>query len=241
MNNDTHQVVLLDIEGTTTPISFVYETLFPFAREHVAGFLRSHGDDPAVLDDLVGLAQQAEEDVRSGISGANTFEPTDMAAAIENVRWQMDNDRKTTALKSLQGKIWRAGYADGTLKGDVFQDVPGVMRRLGADGVSVCIYSSGSVEAQKLLFGHSTAGDLTGLIDAYFDTTTGPKKVSDSYRAIAKALGVPTADILFATDNLDEARAAREAGVDAVILDRPGNADPGPHDFPVWKTLEPAS
>jgi enolase-phosphatase E1 len=237
--SQSHQVVLLDIEGTTTPISFVYDTLFPFAREHVGRFLRAHADDPAVREDLEALAAQAAEDAAE--DDVDPFSPDDLDAATEYVHWQMDHDRKTTSLKSLQGKIWRAGYDDGRLKGEVFDDVPDVMRRLRSDGTSICIYSSGSVAAQKLLFSNSTAGDLTGLIDGYFDTTTGPKKESESYTKIADALGVEPADVLFATDNLDEARAAREAGLDVAMMARPGNPDPGPHDFEVWETLEPAT
>lgn len=240
MHTNSHRVILLDIEGTTTPISFVYDTLFPFAREHVASFLRRHGDDPSVREDLGRLAEQAEKDVAAGLEGARSFTPDDLDAAVRNVRWQMDHDRKTTALKSLQGKIWRAGYRDGTLQGEVFDDVPGVMKRLKEQKKSVCIYSSGSVQAQKLLFANSEAGDLTTWIDDYFDTTTGPKKQPASYEAIADAIGADPGEILFATDNLDEAKAAREAGLDAVMMDRPGNPDPGEHDFEVWSSLEPA-
>lgn len=239
MTHQTHPVVLLDIEGTTTPISFVYETLFPFARERVAAFLAAHADAPEVRDDLRALAVLARRDVDNGVDGAEIFDATDVDAAVANIRWQMDHDRKTTALKSLQGKIWRAGYRDGTLKGEVFDDVPGVLETLTDAGRTVCIYSSGSVEAQKLLFGHSVAGDLTVWIDDYFDTTTGPKKESPSYRAIADELGVSPQEILFATDSLAEAKAASEAGVDAVMMARPGNPDPGPHQFDVWETLDP--
>lgn len=235
-----HRVLLLDIEGTTTPISFVYETLFPYAREHVGSFLRQNADTPAVIDDLSALADQAGRDVKNDVEGVELFTPDDVEAAIDNVQLQMDNDRKTTALKSLQGKIWRAGYDDGSLKGEVFPDVPSVLKEMAARPARICIYSSGSVAAQKLLFGFSEHGDLTRYLDGYFDTTTGSKKQSSSYEAISAELQVEPREVLFATDNLDEARAARDAGMRAVILDRPGNASLPDHDFEVWQTLEPA-
>lgn len=230
---DDFDAVVLDIEGTTTPISFVYDVLFPFARQHVAEFLRRRRDDPAVRHDLDALAAQAKRDAEEGVDGVEVFEPEDIDAAIANVLWQMDSDRKTTALKSLQGKIWRAGYDDGTLRGVVYDDVPRALRRWGAAGKTVAIYSSGSVSAQRLLFGHSTAGDLTPFISAYFDTTTGPKREPSSYASIASALDVPPAHIVFATDVLPEAEAARDAGLHAVIMERPGNSPTGAHRFPV--------
>lgn len=223
------KVLLLDIEGTTTPISFVYDVLFPYAREHVEDFLRRHFDAPAVEADRLALAEE---------EGVNPDSLDELVAAVQR---QMDEDHKTTALKSLQGKIWRDGYADGSLRGVVFDDVPVALEAVRSAGRRVCIYSSGSVAAQKLLFRHSTAGDLTPHIVAYFDTTTGPKKLAKSYEAIAHALGVEPAEILFCTDSLLEARAARQAGVRAVMLDRPGNPTPDEHDFETWTTLKPVT
>lgn len=222
------KILLLDIEGTTTPISFVYDTLFPYAYERVERFLLDHFDAADVAADRIALADE---------EGINPDSLQDLVAAV---RRQMDNDQKTTALKSLQGKIWLDGYEDGSLLGEVFDDVPRVMAEIKETGARVCIYSSGSVAAQKLLFRHSTAGDLTPMIDAYFDTTTGPKKVAKSYHAIAAALGAQPDEIVFCTDNLLEAKSAAHAGVHAVMLDRPGNPDPGEHDFETWPTLEPA-
>jgi enolase-phosphatase E1 len=133
----------------------------------------------------------------------------------------------------LQGRIWAAGYADGTLRADVFDDVPPALRRWAAAGKSTSIYSSGSVGAQKLLFGHTHYGDLMPLLSGYFDTTTGPKKEAQSYRLIAAAMGVEPGRILFATDVVAEADAAVAAGLQAVILDRPGNRPQPDHSHAV--------
>lgn len=219
-------VLLLDIEGTTTPISFVVDVLFPYVRDHLQPFVTTTWDD----DDLRAVYRTiAEEEARDltieGVVGA--------------VRAQMDVDKKSTALKALQGTMWRTGYEHGQLKGVVFGDVPEVLRAANAHSVRVCIYSSGSIAAQRLLFGHSDAGDLTPLLSGYFDTTTGPKREAASYRAIAAALEVDPADILFCTDIVAEAVAARTAGVSAVLLDRPGNGELGEHDFEVWTSLRP--
>ncbi len=221
------RVLLLDIEGTTTPISFVHDVLFPYAAAHAETFLRNSFDDPAVEADRRALAALAGGDADS------------IADVLGVVAQLMADDVKSTPLKSLQGKIWREGYLSGTLEGAVFDDVPALLRDARRAGVRVCIYSSGSVSAQRLLFKHSSAGDLSSSIDAYFDTTTGPKKAPTSYQTIARVLNVAPAHVLFGTDNLEEAEAAREAGMRAVVLDRPGNAPLPPHDFETWQTLEP--
>ena len=221
------QVLLLDIEGTTTPISFVHDVLFPYAREHVEPFLRRAWADPGVAADRVALAAEMSVDSES------------LPQLVGAVARLMDNDTKSTALKSLQGKIWRQGYIDGSLRGEVFDDVGAVFDGARAAGLRICIYSSGSIAAQQLLFGHSTAGDLTQYIDGYFDTTTGPKKETASYTKIAEALAVPASDVLFCTDSLDEATAAAQARMRVAILDRPGNSPLGSHGFETWQSLEP--
>jgi enolase-phosphatase E1 len=197
--------VLLDIEGTITPIRFVYETLFPYARQRLPGFVRDHWTDP---------------EVRAAAAALGSASAAHLAAKLLEL---MDKDSKATALKSLQGRVWRDGYLQGALRGEVFADVPSALERWHAQGKLVAIFSSGSVEAQKLLLRHCSAGDLTRLVAAYFDTTSGPKREADSYRAIALALGLPPADLLFATDVLAEAEAAVAAGFEAVLTDRPGN------------------
>ena len=227
LDSNPIQVLLLDIEGTTTPISFVYDVLFPYIREHLHAYLHAHFADPACHEICAAIA--AEEG-----------QPPTLEGVIQAVTEQMDADKKSTSLKALQGRMWRSGYESGNLKGALFDDVLEVINEARAHDVRVCIYSSGSVAAQKLLFGYSTEGDVTPKLSGYFDTTTGPKKVAASYSAIAEALGVDPPGVLFCTDNVAEARAARDAGVRCAVLDRPGNPDQGEHDFDVWQTLRPA-
>ncbi|TNF31250.1 MAG: acireductone synthase [Deltaproteobacteria bacterium] len=214
---------MLDIEGTTTSISFVYDALFPFARARMRAFLAERFDDPGVRADVARLGDGSARDA-------------DEAATIALAL--MDADVKDTGLKGLQGRIWADGYASGELRGHVFADVPTALREFAQRQIPVHIYSSGSVAAQKLLFGASEAGDLTPLLHGYFDTTTGPKKDAESYRAIAAAVGLPPTALLFATDNLDEARAARHAGLQVAVSVRPGNPPLPPHDFRVVRTLD---
>lgn len=212
------KVLLLDIEGTTTSISFVYDVLFPYARRELPGFIERHVARPEVQTALalMGLAAGCSANVAT-------------VRALE----LMDGDVKDTGLKMLQGLVWEDGYRAGLL-GHVFEDVRPALERAKERGVTVAIYSSGSVSAQKLLFGHSESGDLLPLIAAHFDTTTGPKKEAASYRAIAVALRVAVPEVTFLTDNPDEARAALEAGMRVFVAVRPGNPDPGPG---AWTTV----
>ena len=230
------RAILLDIEGTTTSIRFVYDTLFPFVRDHVGTFLESAWDEPAVQADVNALREQATQDHASGVVEAPQI-PAQGApevvrsATLANVLWQMDSDRKTTGLKALQGKIWRHGYTSGELLGHIYDDVEPALLAWRDAGIPVSIYSSGSVAAQHLLFSHSERGDLTPLLASHFDTTTGPKKVPSSYTAIAEALQCDVGDLLFVTDSLAEAIAAHGAGVVTVLSIRPGNAPLEKHDF----------
>ena len=232
----SYDAVLLDIEGTTTSIRFVYEVLFPYARQHLAGFLAERWDTPAIQADVEQVIRQVAHDQAEGLNPplipASADADTLRAAVVANLLWQMDLDRKTTGLKSLQGRIWRGGYEDGSIQGHIYPDVPGALRAWAADGVPVYIYSSGSVAAQKLLFGHSEAGDLLPLLRGHFDTTIGDKKSAGSYIAIAEALEVPPARIVFSTDSLAEAQAARAAGLQVALSVRPGNPPlPDDHGF----------
>lgn len=205
------QVVLLDIEGTTTPIDFVTRTLFPYARARLEVFLRAHQTDArlaSVIQDLRAL-HAAETDAPPFPAG------DDPLLALPYLHFLMDHDRKVTPLKALQGWIWRAGYESGELHGEVYDDVPPALNRWQAQGRRTAIYSSGSVEAQQLLFRHSTAGDLTPYLSEYFDTTTGPKQDAASYAAIAAALGMPATEVMFLSDHLAEVAAARAAGMQA--------------------------
>src|SRR5262249_24778172 len=148
----------------------------------------------------------------------------DLPAAARYLEWLMDRDRKSPGLKRLQGDIWRAGYRDGTLKGEVFPDVPAALKRWKAAGLVVAIYSSGSVAAQKMLFGTTADGDLTSLLAGFFDTAVGPKMATDSYCRIASMMGLETARILFLSDAPAELEAARVAGCQTLLTVRPGNA-----------------
>ena len=217
--------ILLDIEGTTTPISFVHEVLFPFSRNHLTRYLAENSDSSDVSDDLGLLRKEHFEDLNSGNQPPPLIE--------QYVYWLIDQDRKSPALKSLQGKIWAQGYNDGQLHSPVFADVRPATERWVEMGVSVNIFSSGSVLAQKLLFAHTDAGDLTKFIDRYFDTSVGKKNYSEGYQTIAKALSIPAAEILFVSDVIIELNAAAEAGMRTALCLRPGNAPqelPSQHD-----------
>jgi enolase-phosphatase E1 len=227
----------MDIEGTTTSISFVYDELFPYARNKVASFLEEHWGRAELSVPIHDFREQATVDRASGMEGVVTIPDDDAApgairqALCESVYWQMDHDRKTTGLKALQGLIWVDGYRSGALKGHLFADVLPALKEFKAMGKELYIYSSGSISAQKLLFGYSMEGDLTPMLSGYFDTTTGPKKEKDSYVAIGKRLGVAIERVLFLTDNLDEAVAARAAGCRVSVSVRPGNHPLADNDF----------
>ena len=211
------QAVLLDIEGTTTPIDFVTRTLFPYARARLAEALTTRRGTPAldtVLHDLRAL-HAADPEAPPFPSG------DDPLLALPYLHFLMDHDRKVTPLKTLQGLIWQAGYAQGALRGEVYPDVPPALKRWQAAGKRLAIYSSGSITAQQLLFRHSTAGDLTPLLSGYFDTTTGPKQDAASYGTIAAALRLPPEAVLFLSDHPAEIAAAQAAGLKAIQVTRP--------------------
>jgi enolase-phosphatase E1 len=214
--------VLLDIEGTTTPIAFVHDVLFSYARDHVKQFLRESFDSEEVRADIELLRQEHAEDVSANRSPPALDSTGDSIASY--VEWLIGSDRKSTGLKSLQGKIWRQGYLDGPLKSQVFDDVAPAMKRWHEAGLNVSIFSSGSVLAQQLLFAHTNAGDLTGFIDNYFDTNVGKKTDADSYRRIAADLGFEAREVLFISDVVAELEAARQAGMKTLLAVRPGNA-----------------
>jgi enolase-phosphatase E1 len=222
MTQPSPRVYLLDVEGTVAPISLVSEQLFPYARVHLADFLKQNLMHPDVQTDLKLLAEEnraelCEESPTFGIEIRNELH------ARAYLLWLMDHDRKSTALKSLQGKIWKAGFESGELKGTLFADVPTALERW-ASGGRVAIYSSGSTDAQRLLFRYSIYGDLTPLIANYFDTRIGMKPASASYAAIAAAMEVAPEEVLFLSDVVRELDAAREAGCQTALAVREGNA-----------------
>jgi enolase-phosphatase E1 len=192
----TPGLVLTDIEGTTTPIAFVHRVLFPHARAALPALVGRRSEEKPVADALAEIARLAP--------GADPL--------TQLLSW-MDQDAKITPLKTLQGLTWRDGYESGLLKGEFYPDVPPALRRWRAGGVRLAVYSSGSEEAQRLIFGHGPDGDLSALFDGFFDTGIGAKRESQSYRAIARALDLPVGDILFLSDVEAELDAAASAGL----------------------------
>ena len=219
--------VLLDIEGTTTPIAFVTQVLFPHARTHLRSHLERHARSPAYETLFAAFREEHAADSLRGEpvpSWADEPASARLMAVVAYAEWLMDRDRKSPPLKDLQGRIWDDGYRRGELVGEVFPDVPGAFRRWQERQVPVGIFSSGSVLAQQLLFGHSSAGDLTPFLRWYFDTRVGAKVEADSYRAIAHTIGLPAGSILFVSDVTGELIAARAAGMQVRLSIRPGNA-----------------
>ena len=239
-NEKRFKYIVLDIEGTVAPISFVHEEMFPYARARLGEYLRGSGT--SVERDIALVRAWAEASGReSAFEGLSSAEDI-VAACVKICEEDMDVDRKSTALKSVQGNIWTTGFVDGSIKVPLFQDVPSKIVEWYRKGIKTYIYSSGSRKAQRDLFGHTTVGDLSPYLQGYFDTTSGSKVESASYASIALSLGAEQPDeILFATDNGLEAVAAREAGWSVVLLERPGN---GPIDaahrkaFPVTTDFE---
>jgi enolase-phosphatase E1 len=215
--------ILLDIEGTTTPIAFVHEVLFSYARSRVRDYLSERSGAEELLADLAQLRQEHDVDLKAGLQPPIIQDGPEIDSFVAYINWLMDRDRKSPGLKSLQGKIWKQGYLDGILKAQLFADVAPALERWRSAGLQVSIFSSGSALAQKLLFAHTEAGDLTGSITNYFDTTVGSKTEVESYRRIAAALTLRTADVLFISDIVTELDAASEAGMQALLSVRPGN------------------
>ena len=216
--------ILTDIEGTTTPIAFVKDALFPFARERIGAFVAARGTEPEVAAEL--------DEVRRLAPGEDP---------IETLRRWIDEDRKATPLKTLQGMIWNEGYAAGKLRGEIYPDVAPALRAWHAAGLRLAVYSSGSVAAQKLIFGHSVAGDLTDLFSAFFDTRIGPKREPDSYDSIAIAMSVPAAELLFLSDVEAELDAAQSAGLCTCQLVRPEDGTVASEAHPVAATFAEVS
>jgi len=234
------KIILLDIEGTTTPVEFVYETLFPYARTSLKEFLKRNWSDPEVREAVSGLRSHRDSEIRAGelpppwIVGTDESET---ASAAEYGWWLMDRDSKTGPLKVLQGLIWQSGYQQGRLKGQVYTDVPAAFERWSRQGKVVAIYSSGSELAQRLLFATTESGDLTRHIRTFFDTRVGMKANPESYRRIAELLRTPADYFLFLSDTLAELDAARSAGMKTALVVRGRSGDdPGAghrviHDF----------
>jgi enolase-phosphatase E1 len=217
------RVLLLDIEGTTTPIDFVYQTLFPYATRKVESFLREHSGDTEIPSLVQDLRAQHGQDELQGLHPPvwqNDSGEGQVRSCVAYVHWLIGRDSKCTPLKSLQGKIWQEGFESGELHGQVYADVPRAFARWRRQKRNICIYSSGSVLAQQLLFRTVISGDLTPQIAAFFDTRIGSKADGESYKKIATALGRAPGECLFLSDASKEVEAARLAGMHAVLCDR---------------------
>jgi enolase-phosphatase E1 len=210
--------ILLDIEGTTTRISFVHEVLFPYAREHIGSFLMTHLDEPRIQSCL-----------QDPVLGAPTtpVRKEDLPPLVSRLHQWIDDDRKETVLKTLQGYIWAEGFEKGVYQSHIYEDVLPALKRWKEKGLELGIYSSGSVDAQKLLFGYTPYGDLTSFFSYHFDTHMGGKKEKSSYEKICHAMGRDGAEVLFISDSLDEVRAAQQAGLTAHHIQREGEAKEG--------------
>lgn len=201
------RAILTDIEGTTSSISFVKDVLFPYARRALPGFVAQHRDDPEVRRWLDFVATE-----HGSICSDDVI--------VETLQGWIDQDRKHTALKALQGLIWQAGYEDADFTAHIYPDAAPALREWHAAGLPLYVYSSGSVPAQKLFFGHSDAGDLTPLVSGWFDTEVGGKREAASYARIAAEIGMEPAGLVFLSDVIEELDAAREAGLQTVLVDR---------------------
>lgn len=207
------RAIVTDIEGTTSSLSFVKDVLFPYARDHLPAYVRAHESG------ITGILDQVREiENNASLSGEEIIQVF--------LRW-IEEDRKITPLKTLQGMIWESGFKSGAFKGHIYDDAADALQNWFAQGLKLYIYSSGSIAAQKLLYGYSGRGDLTPLLSGYFDTTTGPKLEADSYKKIAAAIGLPAGQILFLSDHAGEIDAAKIAGYQTVLLDRDHAMTPG--------------
>lgn len=222
------KTILTDIEGTTSAVSFVFDVLFPFAVKYLPDFVRQHAGEPAVAAQL--------EAVRAESGEADADVERVIAILLE---W-IAADRKATPLKALQGMVWEQGYRAGQLKGHVYPDAVEALRQWHAEGYALYVYSSGSIQAQRLIFGCSEAGDLTPLFSGYFDTTSGGKREAASYARIAAAIGQPAGEILFLSDVVQELDAAHEAGMATCGLARDGGDLAGHPTVASFVAIEPA-
>ncbi|MFK2875585.1 acireductone synthase [Rhodanobacter hydrolyticus] len=220
------RAIVTDIEGTTSSISFVKDVLFPYARKRLPAFVETHADRPEVQHWLHEAAKEA-----------NYIEASRKEVIDLLLRW-IDEDRKFTALKALQGMIWQEGYEAGDYRAHVYPEVAAQLRAWRAKGLHLYVYSSGSVPAQKLFFGHSESGDLTTLFAGYFDTETGPKREQDSYEKIAGAIGEQPQHLLFLSDIVEELDAARAAGFQTGWLLRPPQAIPTEPRHPAYADFD---
>jgi enolase-phosphatase E1 len=231
MFNEMHfsaRAILLDIEGTTSSVNFVYDVMFPYVRKHLTWEVLTNWLEPEYIEAFHAIARDAGYESlddwlkRQGLTRDNPLRASQVVC--QEVTRLMDGDAKATGLKQLQGLIWKNGFESGELKAHVYEDVPPALDAWNAAGKDVRIYSSGSIQAQKLFFGHTIAGNLLGQFKGHYDTTTGPKKEAASYRKIAADIGLPPGEIVFLSDIAAELDAARDADLQTALVVRPGNA-----------------
>lgn len=220
--------VLLDIEGTTSSVSFVYDVMFPFVRRELQAYLSSNWGAESLNAACELIARDAGHESFTAWSAGAASDAERRQLVADEITRLMDGDIKATGLKQLQGLIWQAGFESGELRAHVYDDVPAALSTWNEAGIYVRIYSSGSIAAQKLFFGHTIAGDLLQCVRGHYDTTTGAKKEPASYEQIASAFGLPAGDILFISDVVAELDAARAAGLQTALSLRPGNANVEP-------------
>ena len=211
----TIQAILTDIEGTTTSLSFVKDVLFPYAYEHMQSFVVENRTNPAVAKLIDDVRYEVNNPVLS------------LSGAIEQLKQWIRDDKKITPLKAIQGLMWQQGYASGDFTGHVYPDAVVGLQAWHAQGLQLYVYSSGSVQAQQLLFGYSDAGDLTPLFSGYFDTQVGHKREIGAYQHIAQAIGIAPEKILFLSDIREELDAAQQAGMQTCALVRENQATEG--------------
>ncbi|PJZ47349.1 acireductone synthase [Leptospira brenneri] len=234
---------LLDIEGTTAPIAFVHQVLFPYAKKRMEEFLKGYQFSEVKLKEVQIEFEKdcsiREEGFLSRFTKAELKTKTKVLDFDSNLipsyfEYLIEKDRKFGPLKEVQGKIWKEGYESGEIKSTVYSDVPGFLKNAQDLGIQNHVYSSGSVEAQILIYQYSELGDLREYFTSYFDTAVGGKREKESYEKIANQLGSAPNEIRFFTDIVEEAEAASSVGMEVVILNRPGNIPQKPHSFLIW-------
>lgn len=228
------KMILLDIEGTTTPMDFVHKTLFNYSKEHMGEFIQYNSDAQVVAESIKQLKEQYAEDAKNHLelpSWSDVHGPGYLKSVSTYSKWLVDRDSKLTPLKHIQGLIWERGFSSGELKGKVYDDVPAAMERWSKFGKDICIYSSGSELTQKLLLSTTPLGNLTRYISSFFDTRIGGKRDADSYRRIAASKSLPPSSIIFFSDVPEELEAARKAGFMTALVDRERKQVPGTEKY----------
>lgn len=238
MKLEEFSVCLFDIEGTTTPISFVHDVLFPYSKEKISDYILNGKLDPKIVADLI---EENRLDIKNELFSApilGTDHIVNLQVLESYLQYLIRVDRKSKPLKEIQGHIWKAGCEKAELQSVLFSDVPDFFVRLDERKIKIAIFSSGSVEAQKCIFKHSTFGDISKYISFYFDTNVGGKRDPASYTEIARQVGYNPNKILFFTDIKEEADASKQAGFYVGILNRPGNTPQPKHSYKVLKDFK---